>query len=44
MWVGVGVRFRRRIWGKFLGDRDGGLKGVWRPRVEGGKVGRGLWC
>jgi hypothetical protein len=25
MWVGVGVRFGRRILGKILGDWDGGL-------------------
>jgi len=22
MWVGVGVRFRRRVWGMFLGEGD----------------------
>jgi hypothetical protein len=35
--VGVGVRFRRRIWGKFLGGGDGGFEGGlkgWRGGVE----------
>lgn len=30
MWVGVGVRFRRRIPGKFFGGWDDGLEAAWR--------------